>query len=103
MSKLKIKIEHQNMIKESFKTFLELHHIAIIDHVKELRVQVIQGKVKDIKKRLCWDMFYYYSRYMKSKQSDIVYEFTQAIKPYANDDNIYSFLKTIVPYKAYLS
>lgn len=88
--KLKIKPEHQEILTEILKTALNVNQSSIVEHVKTLRVLVIQEKVKDINKRLCWDIFY------RLVPQHIRQQFTTEVYVYANDDNIYSYLKHII-------
>lgn len=87
--KLKIKKEHQEIIKPYIQSILSAKASEIKEHVKHLRVLKIQGKVKSINTRLCFDILYLTPCRERAKFYEEVYK-------YANDSNIESFLKSIV-------
>jgi len=101
MSKLKITQDDQNLINDGLKDWINVNSETIQNHVKHLRVLFIQGKVKDIQKRVCFDIFRAYGNFLKYNGINSYDQFYDNVYKYANDDNIYSFLKTIVPYKQF--
>ena len=86
---MKIKNEHIEIIKPLIVELLSAKNAEIIEHIKYLRVLLIQEKVKDINMRLCFDILYLVDKNTTRSFYDQVYQ-------YANDDHVYSVLKSII-------
>lgn len=88
--KLKIKRKHQENIKPFINTFMISQHELIKEHVKQLRVYEIQGTVKDIHKRLRWDIF------NCALSPNDKTRFFEEVYQYANDTHVDSLLKKLI-------
>lgn len=96
MSRLKIKQEHQSLIEPLISCFLTGNQEKIREHIKFLRVENIQGRVKDMDMRLRWDIL---QVALSPRDREIFFE---EVYQYANDDNVDALLKKLIDTKTLL-